>query len=93
MSDKYDIDVIYAQYLAVDVPVTLGPHIVVGAEHHNVTMRSPWVDNVLGSSDIVGCVVESSDIMLIHAIVLQDDCIYIPFVFYSWRAFGGINST
>jgi hypothetical protein len=87
MSDEDDIDVIYAQYLTVVVPVTFAPHIVVGAEHHDITMRSPWVDHVLGSSDIVGCVVKPSDVMTKHAIVLEDNCIYILFVSYSWGAF------
>lgn len=79
MSGNDHIDVVYAQYPAVHISMALASHVIVGTDNHNIMMRSPWVDDVLGSVNIIGCVVEPSNMMLVHLIVPDNDCVNVMF--------------
>lgn len=66
---------INTQYLTIDEFVTCMHHIVVGAQHHNIAMFSPWVDYILCLANIVCGVVNSCNVVAIDAIILEDKCV------------------
>lgn len=68
---------INTQYLAVNISVTLRSHIVFGAENHNVAVGSLWVDDVLGSTNIVCSIIKPSHVVTIYLVILEDDRISI----------------
>jgi hypothetical protein len=67
------IDMEYAQYPAIHIYMALASHLIVGMDNQNIMMRSPWVDDILGSVNIIGHIVEPSDMMLVHLIILDND--------------------
>lgn len=71
---------IYAKYLSVDIFVTLAPNIVVvRRKNHDIAMGRSGINNILRSAHIVRRIVEPSSVVVIHAIVLQNDRIDIGF--------------
>lgn len=61
------------QYFTVIKSVTSVTHIVVGAQHHDIAMRSPRIDNILCLANIVSGVIKPSDVMVIESIILDDE--------------------
>lgn len=56
-------------------------------------MRSSWVDDVLGSTNIVGRVVEPGNVMLVHPVILDNDSVDVVFIIQPQRIFRCVDST
>jgi hypothetical protein len=51
------------------------PYIVVRAQHHNITMGSAWIDDILRSTNIICSVVDPGNVVAVDSIVLENKCI------------------
>jgi len=72
---------VYAKYLTINKVVPFMHNIVGRAENHYVAVRSPGIDNILSSANIIRGVVEHHNIVAVHLIVLEDNCVDIIIVF------------
>jgi hypothetical protein len=65
--------VVYTKYLSVKIPMALTANVIVSSKHHYVAMGSFGIDDILRSANIVRRIIEGGSVMVVHAIVLQNN--------------------
>lgn len=46
-----------------------------GVECHDVTLRRPWVYHVFSAPNVIGCIVDTHDVMSVESIMFKHNCL------------------
>jgi hypothetical protein len=69
IGNTHDVDVMDPN----DFGIEIVPIITAICEWHDVAMLSPWVNDILSPSNVIGGIVESRDVVVIDSIPLEEN--------------------